>query len=115
MELKDSTYVLELTEEDQKWIRLIEEWRNSGKTIVEWVGEKDEVTYRKFAEARKRLYPEETSKGEFLEQETTWSALSIDLPLSTIDVHVNGCKIVVGNGFDQELLRELVEVLKYAN
>jgi hypothetical protein len=39
----------------------------------------------------------------------------MDIPSSTLDVFVNDYRIVVGAGFDQDLLREVVEVLKNAH
>ncbi|MCM3734232.1 hypothetical protein M3196_21645 [Fictibacillus nanhaiensis] len=113
-------------EKDLKWIRIIEEWRDSGQSIAEWIREHDEFTYDQFHHYRRKLFPDELRKRdnsnkkesieqETFERETTWSALSMELPTSSIDVFVNRYRVVVKAGFDQELLREVVEVLKDAN
>jgi hypothetical protein len=115
MENEDPDYDFSTEERDEKWILLIEEWRESGQSIAEWVRERGEITYGQFMKARKRLFPEEIRKSEFMETETTWSTLTMEIPSSTLDVFVNDCRIVVSTGFDQELLREVVEVLKHAD
>lgn len=105
----------EMNEKDKEWIRLIEEWRESGQSMAEWVREREGITYNQFNHARRRLFPEDIKSSEFNERETTWSALSVKIPTSTLDVYINDCRIVVKTGFDQELLREVVEVLRSEN
>jgi hypothetical protein len=101
--------------QDQRWLQLIEEWRQSGLTAAEWVRERDDISYDQFMKNKRRLFPEEVQRSEFWEKKTTWSALKVEVPSACFDVYINDCRVVVGSGFDQELLRELVEVLKSAN
>lgn len=115
MENENQAYVLSSEERDQRWIELIEECRDSGQSISEWVRERGEFSYSQYMKARERLFPDDIRKNEFLENETTWSSINLDLPPSTLDVFVNDFRIVVGAGFDQELLREVVGVLKNAH
>lgn len=104
-----------LSEMDQEWIRIIEDWRHSGETIAEWVRKQDQFSYDQFMNARKRLFPEDIKRSEFVEQEITWSSVAVALPSSTIDLHLREYKLVIGSGFDQALLRELLEVLNDAD
>lgn len=115
MENENQASVLSLEERDQRWIELIEECRDSGQFIKEWVRERGEFTYSQFMRARERLFPDDIRKNEFLENETTWSTINMDIPSSSLDVFVNDFRIVVSAGFDQELLLEVVGVLKNAN
>jgi hypothetical protein len=104
-----------IDEKDQKWIEIIEEWRESGQSIAEWIRAQDELSYEQFIFHRRRLFPEDIKKSEFIEKETTWSAISMDIPSSSFDVYINDCRVVIRTGFDEELLREVVEVLKNAH
>lgn len=115
MDTTDQAHVLPADESDQKWIQLIEEWRESGQSIAEWVRVRGEFSYAQFINARKRLFPEDIRKSEFTEKETTWSTLTMEIPSSTLDIYINDCRVVVRTGFDQALLREVVEVLKNAH
>lgn len=100
---------------DEEWIQLFDEWRKSGLSGAEWVREREDISYQQFMRAKKKLFPEEVQTAEFIEKEITWSALNLEIPSSSLDVFINDCRIVVQSGFDQELLREVVEVLKNAN
>ncbi|HSO58429.1 MAG TPA: hypothetical protein VLQ66_09345 [Paenisporosarcina sp.] len=115
MENENQACVLSSEERDQRWIELIEECRDSGQSIKEWVRERGEFSYSQYMRARDRLFPDDIRKNGFLENETTWSSINLDIPSSTLDVFVNDFRIVVGAGFDQELLREVVGVLKNAH
>ena len=115
IENKNQESSLSLVEKDQRWIELIEECRESGQNMKDWVTERGEFTYAQFIRARERLFPEDIRKNDFLENETTWSSINMDIPSSTLDIFVNDYRIVVGAGFDQDLLREVVEVLKNAH
>ena len=99
-------------ERDKEWIEMIEEWRQSGQTVAEWVRDREDITYDQFLKHKKRLLPAYSNEGEFLNQDTTWSAIALDIPTSTFDVFINDCRVVVKSGFDQELFHEIVEVLK---
>jgi hypothetical protein len=115
MENTDRAHALPTNENTHDWNKLIEEWRQSGKSIAEWVRERGDITYKQFMKQRERLFPDDIKRSQFTEEATTWSALKMEIPSSTIDVLINDCQIVVKTGFDQELLREVVEVLKNAH
>lgn len=100
--------------EDQKWIEIIERWKESGLSIAEWVRNQEGITYYQFIFHRNRLFPEDIKKNEFMEQELSWSSVNVTFP-STLNVFVQDCRIEVSPGFDQELLREVVEVLKHVH
>lgn len=110
--MKNKEHAQSQEERDQKWTEMIEEWHQSGQSIAEWVRDREGITYSQFWHNKRRLFPEYGSEGEFLNQDTTWSAITMDIPTSTFDVFVNDCRVVVKSGFDQELFREIVEVLK---
>lgn len=114
MDVKNDSQPTSLDEKDQNWIRIIEEWRRSGMSIAEWIRayESKEVTYQKFIKARERLFPNEIHRSNFIEKEVTWSTLSMEIPSSSLNVYVNDYRVEVRSGFDQELLQEIVEVLK---
>lgn len=104
--------------QDQRWLQILEEWRKSGQSAVEWVREREGISYKQFIKNKNRLFPEEVQESEFWEKKTTWSALKVEIPSvpsSCFDLYINECKVVVRSGFDKELLCELVEVLKSAN
>lgn len=99
-------------ERDQQWMEIFEEWLQSELTAAEWVREREDITYDQFMWNKRRLLPEAGRVGEFLKEDTKWSAISMEIPTSSFDVYINNCRVVVKSGFDQELLQELVEVLK---
>lgn len=41
-------------EEDQKWIQIIEEWRQSGMSIAEWCRDNKGISYSQFNHKRRR-------------------------------------------------------------
>ncbi|BAQ08651.1 hypothetical protein OXB_0179 [Bacillus sp. OxB-1] len=100
---------------EEEWIRLIDEWRESGQSIKDWVHEKEDITYKQFLYWRKQLFPDEIEKRPVEMKETVWSSLNVEIPSATLDVFVHDCRIEVTTGFDQELFREIVEVLRNAN
>jgi hypothetical protein len=100
-------------EYDQKWIQIISECLQSDLSIKEWC-KQNNVSYQACMKNRRRLFPEDVQSIDFMEQETTWSTLNMEIPSSSLDIMVNDCRIVVTAGFDQELLGEVVEVLKRA-
>lgn len=95
----------EISDRDQKWYELTEEWYQSGLSMAEWCRRRGDISYDSFRLNKKRLFPDEVEPA-------TWSTISMEMPSSTFDVFINGCRVVVSSGFDQELLHELVEVLK---
>ncbi|HET7657654.1 MAG TPA: hypothetical protein VFK37_05130 [Bacillales bacterium] len=100
---------------DEKWIAIVEEWRQSGLSMKEWCRKHEEITYSQFMHNRRRLFPEEIRPNDFMSQETGWSALTMELPTSSLEVIINDCRVVVTPGFDQDLLSEVVGVLKNAH
>ncbi|MTH55802.1 hypothetical protein GKZ89_20655 [Bacillus mangrovi] len=115
MNSTDQDVVLSKDESEQVWIQRIQEWQESGQSISEWVRDRGDFSLSQFHHARRRLFPEDIRKNDFVENPTQWSHLTVEIPASSFDVHINGCRIVVKAGFDQELLREVVEVLKDAD
>ncbi|MFC7371074.1 hypothetical protein ACFQPF_05245 [Fictibacillus iocasae] len=99
-----------LLENDHNWMEIISDWRESGLTVKEWIQDRDDISYSQFIRNRIRLFPTEKEP-----KETTWSAITMDIPFSKLDVLINDCRIEVRTGFDEELLREIVEVLKRAD
>ena len=101
-----------LNEHDLRMMEFIEEWKQSGQSMSEWTKEREDITYYQLSRARRKLFPEEvygTGKDH------TWSAITMEFPSSSINVHLNGCRIEVPPGFDRSLLEEIVEVLKDAH
>lgn len=112
MKIEEQQSLLDHNELDQKWLQIIEEWRKSGLNAAEYCRDHDGFSYSQFMRQKTRLFPEEVRREE---QATTWSAISMEIPSASIDVYINDCRVVVSSGFDQDLLREVVEVLKHAN
>lgn len=104
-----------INDHKDEWILLINEWRESGKTIKEWVEQKEGITYKQFIYWRSQLFPEEIEKRPVDIKETTWTSVNVGIPSSTLNVYVRDCLIEVTSGFDKELFREVVEVLKHAD
>lgn len=96
-------------QQDASLLEIIEEWKQSGLSMTEWTRNREDITYYQLSKARRRLCAEEVyGKGK----ENTWSAITMNLPSTSINVHLNGCRIEVPPGFDQTLFSEIVEVLK---
>ena len=98
-----------------EWILLINEWRESGQTIKEWVAQIEGITYKQFLYWRERLFPEEIEKRPTEVRETTWSSLNVEMPSSILNIYIRDCRIEVTSGFDQGLFLEVVEVLQHAD
>lgn len=99
---------------DEQWIAIIDEWRESGLSMKEWCRLHEDISYGQFYHQKRRLFPDDFRPNTFMNEETGWSTLSVELPMTTLDVVVNECRVVVHPGFDKELLSEVVEVLKRA-
>lgn len=112
MKIEEQQSLVNYNELDQKWLEIIEEWRKSGLTAAEYCRDHDGFSYSQFMKQKTRLFPEEVRKAE--EQATTWSTITMEIPSASIDVYINDCRVVVTSGFDQDLLLEVVEVLKHA-
>ena len=109
MEIKED---MTKDESDMYWFQLIEEQEQSGLSIAEWVRQKKGISYNQFISRRRRLLPLSGITSEFLNEETTWTSIKMEIPTSTFDVYINECKVVVKSGFNKELLSELLDVLK---
>lgn len=101
-----------LTDKDAYWMEIIEEWKQSGQPMSEWAQKREDITYPQLSSARRRLCRDEV-RGTG--KENTWSAITIPIPSTAITIHLNGCRIEVPPGFDQELLGEIVEVIRHAD
>jgi hypothetical protein len=93
------------------WMGIIEDWRQSNKSMAEYCRERADITYDQFVNQRRRLFPDELKRIDRPETPTSWTAVTMELPSSSLDIYVKDFRIVVSSGFDQELLREVVEVL----
>lgn len=97
----------------EAWSKIMADWRQSGLSVTTWVEQQDTVTYHQFMQARKKYFREDIKQSEDAKNETEWSSLSIEIPSSTLDLFICDCRIEVSRGFDQELLRELIEVIRH--
>jgi len=84
----------------QQWTDKITEWRTSGLSIAAWCRQNDE-SYHRFLYWRRRLEPKTT--GGFVE-------LTLESP--ALALACNGVTLRIERGFDRELLREVLSVLK---
>lgn len=97
----------------QKWEPLMNEWRESGLSAAEWVAQREDITYDQFRNARRHYFPEDMKKKGPVNRQAEWSALAVELPSSSVDLYIQDCRIEILAGFDKELLRELLEVLRH--
>ncbi len=86
----------------QEWTDKIAAWRESGLSIAAWCRLNDE-NYHRFLYWRKRLQPALRTGGHFVELTFASSALALAC---------NGVTLQIERGFDRELLREVLSVLK---
>ncbi|MDD2558764.1 MAG: hypothetical protein PHH87_10855 [Desulfuromonas sp.] len=89
-----------MTDQQQYWTDRIALWHNSGQSIAAWCREHDE-SYCCFLYWRKRLEPQ--PEGRFVEL----TVHSAGLRLSC-----NGTSLELDRGFDRDLLREVLAVVK---
>ena len=88
-----------------RWLGLIKQWRNSGRTMLAWCREQ-EVSYTQLCKWRRRLEAERVAAPLTLipvVATPTRSALMVRLP--------GGVGIEVEGGFDPELLAAVVWAL----
>ena len=85
-----------------QWAEKLTAWRESGMSIAAWCRQNDEG-YHRFLYWRRRLQPKTPPSGRFVE-------LSIES--STLAVECNGVTLHIERGFDRELLRQVLSVLK---
>lgn len=86
----------------QEWTDKIADWRASGQSIAAWCRQHDESYYR-FIYWRKRLEPKQKKTGRFVE--LTFGASSLFL-------ECNGMTLQIERGFDRDLLRDVLSVLR---
>ena len=89
---------------EQQWAEKITAWRESGLSIAAWCRQNDEG-YHRFLYWRKRLEPKTQASGRFVE-------LSIET--SSLAVECNGVTLHIERGFDRDLLRQVLAVVKAA-
>jgi len=86
----------------EQWSEKIAAWRESGLSIAAWCRQNNEG-YHRFLYWRKRLHQNTKPSGRFVE-------LSIES--STLAVECNGVTLHIERGFDRDLLRQVLSVLK---
>ncbi len=87
----------------QQWAEKIAAWRESGLSIAAWCRQNNEGYYR-FIYWRKRLQPKVLpSTGRFVE---------LTFETSSLAVECNGVTLHIERGFDRDLLRQVLSVLK---
>jgi hypothetical protein len=91
-----------MTEQQQYWTDQIAAWRESGLSIAAWCREHDE-SYDRFIYWRKRLQVIHQKGGRFVE-----------LTVRPVGLHMscNGITLQLERGFDRELLRDVLVVVK---
>lgn len=88
----------------QQWAEKITAWRESGLSIAAWCRQND-VGYHRFLYWRKRLQQNTQPSGRFVE---------LTVEPSSLAVECNGVTLHIERGFDRELLRQVLAVLKAA-
>ena len=86
----------------QEWTDKITAWRESGQSIAAWCRQHEESYYR-FIYWRKRLELKQEKAGRFVE--LTFGKLSLLLSCNGMTLHIE-------RGFDPELLRDVLSVLR---
>jgi len=86
----------------QQWTEKISAWRDSGLSIAAWCRQNNEGYYR-FIYWRKRVQTKTTPPGCFV-------ALTVES--SPLAVECNGVTLHIEPGFDRDLLRQVLAVLK---
>ena len=86
----------------QEWTDKIADWRESGQSIAAWCRQHDESYYR-FLYWRKRLEPKQKESGRFVELTVGASSLALEC---------NGMTLHIERGFDRDLLRDVLSVLR---
>lgn len=86
----------------RQWAEKIAVWQNSGLSIAAWCRQNDE-NYHRFLYWRRRLQPALSPGGHFVE-------LTLESP--ALALACNGVTLQIERGFDRELLREVLAVLK---
>jgi hypothetical protein len=88
----------------QQWSEKIAAWRESGLSMAAWCRQNNEGYYR-FIYWRNRLQPKAAPSGRFVE---------LSFETSSLAVECNGVTLHIERGFDRDLLRQVLSVLKAA-
>jgi hypothetical protein len=86
----------------QEWTDKIADWRGSGQSIAAWCRQQDQ-SYHRFLYWRRRLEPQQKKAGGFVE---------LTFRASTLALERNGMTLHIERGFDPELLRDVLTVLR---
>jgi len=86
----------------QEWTDKIAHWRASGQSIAGWCRQHDE-SYHRFLYWRKRLESAQKQVGRFVE---------LTLGTSSLALECNGMTLQIERGFDRDLLRDVLSVLR---
>ncbi len=94
------------------WEQRLAEYESSGKTITAWCKEQS-VRDNQFYYWRKRLRMDQVENN----QPVKWLSLELDskqanLVPDSIAVHVGQVTVEIKKGFDQNLFREIVQILQ---
>jgi hypothetical protein len=97
----------------EKWYHLMQDYEQSGKRVGDWCAEVG-CTYHMFKYWRYRIRIQETYHSEGSGQPVEW--LKADIPSvpqsDGINIRIKeNIEIMVPQGFDQALLRDVVETL----
>lgn len=96
----------------KKWEPIMAEWRESGLSITEWVEQRADINYEQFTYARRTWFADDIETRP-VEKPTAWSTLAVELPSGKLDLFIQDCRIEIAQGFDQVLLRELLEAIRH--
>jgi hypothetical protein len=86
----------------QEWTDKIAAWRSSSLSMAAWCRQHDE-SYDRFIYWRRRLEPKSRQEGRFVE---------LSLRPAGLSLICNGLTLQLERGFDPELLRDVLSVLK---
>src|SRR5665647_909578 len=92
------------------WERRLAEYEISGKSIAAWCGEQS-IRVNQFYYWRKKLRLGQAAKDQTVE----WLTLGLEqaiLAPDSIAIHISQVTVEIRRGFDQQLLREIVQVLQ---
>jgi len=103
---------MEKNSKREKWYHLMQDYERSGKSATEWCADNG-CTYHMFRYWRYRVRIQETYECRRVELPKCWieTSLSTTPKASGMIVRVGAAEIDVEQGFDRQLLRELVECL----
>jgi transposase-like protein len=94
------------------WEQRLAEYQNSGKTIKAWCQDQ-ELRENQFYYWRKKLRDQSET-----EQPVKWLSLKLDnnkqadLASDSITIHIGQVTVKIKKGFDQQLFREIIQILQ---